>query len=672
MVALRLYLRAKPILWRALICWALGSILLVNDEVNSFDARFQIRGARPANTDIVIITLHPDEVNNNNALRGRLSTWKDVVDFTDSYYWDPMTWKNLLGKVLGQKPRSVGVSLYFPEGLSKGGISQADLPLFRDKRIVWATPSTGGDRSTVPLFANATMSNTGSFDLLRDEDGVIRRFYPGLPGLSHLAEKVAKQDLSGASPKIINYQGGNHSWTEFTLSEVLDPGFPKDALFGKIVIIGSATDSNAQYLTPFGATHRANIMAHITDNLLEHRWIHRAPTPFYILALFFLLFISVFVLIQYPQAVAGALFVWLGTMLAALSIWIFDSYCVWIPVFSPLVQMAATWTVFLGYQANKFERKNNELRQEQRASLELEQLKNNFVSLISHDLKTPIAKIQGVTDRMIFENPETPFKEDLGLLRQYSEELNRYIKSILKVLQVESREFRLSLEVGDINEMIETAIDPLIPLASLKEIKIEKKLDPLFSFEGDFNLLREVVMNVVENAIKYSPAGSLVQIRSFEVDDSIFIEVKDQGPGIPKDEINEVWRKFVRGKDQDLKTKGTGLGLYLVKYFIELHGGSVSLESEVGKGTAITLQLPLETAVVSKNVAAEHLAAENVNLGTAYLASENLGTAYLGSENLGTDKSGTKNLEPTKSGNQASGGNHVAQFDAAKDLSTYS
>lgn len=602
MLALRLYLRAKPILWRALICWALGSILILNDEVNSFDARFQIRGSRPANTDIVIITLHPDEINNNNALRGRLSTWRDVVDFTDSYYWDPLTWKNLLSKVLAQKPRSVGVSLYFPDSLSRGGLQSGDLDIFRDKRIIWSTPSSTGDRSMLPLFANSFGTNIGSYDLLRDEDGVIRRFYPGPPGRTHIAEKIAKEDLTSNAPKIINYQGGSQTWSEFTLSEVLDNNFPKDALFGKIVIIGSASDSNAQYLTPFGATHRANIIAHITDNLLEHRWIHRAPTLLYVAALLFLLFISVFVLIQYPQAVAGALLAWLGTMLAALSVWIFDSYCVWIPVFSPLVQMAATWTVFLGYQANKFERKNYELRQEQRASTELEQLKNNFVSLISHDLKTPIAKIQGVTDRMLFEHPETPFKSDLGLLRQYSEELNRYIKSILKVLQVESREFRLSLEVGDINEMIETATEPLIPLAKAKEIEITKHLEPLFSFEGDFNLLKEVVMNVVENAIKYSPKGSRVQIRSFEAGDAIYIEVKDSGPGIPKDELPNVWRKFVRGKDQDLKTKGTGLGLYLVKYFIELHGGSVDLQSEVGKGTTITLSLPLETETLPNSL----------------------------------------------------------------------
>lgn len=594
-MALRLYLRAKPILWRALICWALGSILLLNDEVNSFDARFQIRGQRPVSDKIVIITIHPDEVNNNNALRGRLSSWKDVIDFTDSYYWDPVVWRNLLTKVLKQKPRSVGVTFYFPEGLSRGELQPSDYLLFKDPRIIWATPSVNGDRSTIPLFANPTMSNTGSFELLRDEDGIIRRFNPGLPGRTHLTEKMAGQELASNLPKIINYQGGSGAWPEYTLSEVIGTNFPKDAFLGKIVIIGSVIDSNAQYLTPFGSTHRANVMAQITDNLLEHRWIFRASTPFYVLALLFLLFISVFILIQYPQAVAGALLVWIATTTTALSIWIFDSYNVWIPVFSPLVQMAATWTVFLGYQANKFERKNYELRQEQRAATELEHLKNNFVSLISHDLKTPIAKIQAVADRMIFDHPDTPFKDDLGLLRQYSEELNRYIRSILKVLQVESREFRLSLEVGDINEMIETAVTPLLPLANDKQIKIEKNLEPLFSYEGDFNLLREVVMNVAENAIKYSAPNGNIRIKSYEIDDAIYIQVIDQGPGIPAEEIPRVMQKFVRGKGQDLKTKGTGLGLYLVKYFIELHGGSVHIESAVGQGTTVTLKLPLET-----------------------------------------------------------------------------
>jgi signal transduction histidine kinase len=225
---------------------------------------------------------------------------------------------------------------------------------------------------------------------------------------------------------------------------------------------------------------------------------------------------------------------------------------------------------------------------------ELEQLKNNFVSLISHDLKTPIAKIQAIVDRLLNDSATLNFQGDLKSLRLSSDELNRYIQSILKVLRVESRDFQLNKEVGDINETVQEAIEQLTPLASEKGIQIESNLEPMFSIEVDFTLMREVLINLLENAIKYTPVGGKIQIASHEVAEKVWIEVQDTGEGIPAVEIANVWGKFVRGKDQDHKTKGTGLGLYLVKYFIELHGGEVFLESELGKGTKVSFSLPLE------------------------------------------------------------------------------
>ncbi|MGZ5279582.1 MAG: sensor histidine kinase, partial [Pseudobdellovibrionaceae bacterium] len=221
-------------------------------------------------------------------------------------------------------------------------------------------------------------------------------------------------------------------------------------------------------------------------------------------------------------------------------------------------------------------------------------LKNNFVSLISHDLKTPIAKIQAIVDRLLNDTGTMAFNGDLKSLRLSSDELNRYIQSILKVLRVESRDFQLNKEVGDINETIQEAIDQLTPLANEKQIRIQATLEPMFSIEADFTLMREVLINLLENAIKYTPVNGSIQISSHEVGSKIWIEVQDTGEGIPANEVANVWGKFVRGKDQDLKTKGTGLGLYLVKYFIELHGGEVFLESAIGKGTKVSFSLPLE------------------------------------------------------------------------------
>jgi signal transduction histidine kinase len=278
---------------------------------------------------------------------------------------------------------------------------------------------------------------------------------------------------------------------------------------------------------------------------------------------------AVFIITTYPQSVALFFILWIATLLAAISAWVFDSFYFWSPAFAPFVLLATTWTIFIGYQATKIERRNFALQQEQQYLAELEQLKNNFVSLISHDLKTPIAKIQAVVDRlMTHEHHDSELQTDLRSLRTYGDELNRYIQSILKVLRVESREFKIHKEVADINEVIEEALLSLRPLAREKEI---------------------------ENAIKYTPPQGHIEVISHESEDSVHVIVKDTGDGIKPEDLDKVWGKFTRGSDQDMKTKGHGLGLYLVKYFIELHGGKAAMESKVGQGTTVSFTLPLES-----------------------------------------------------------------------------
>ncbi|NUN07229.1 MAG: histidine kinase, partial [Bdellovibrio sp.] len=243
----------------------------------------------------------------------------------------------------------------------------------------------------------------------------------------------------------------------------------------------------------------------------------------------------------------------------------------------------------------KIEQKNFHLQQEQEYLQELERLKNNFVSLISHDLKTPIAKIQAIVDRLLTQHQDPDLNQDLRSLRLYGDELNRYIQSILKVLRVESRDFKIHTEVGDINEVIEEALHTLRPLAREKNVAIHTALEPMFSLEFDTTLIKEVIINLVENAIKYTPPGGRIEVISEESEDHVHVIVKDTGEGIKPEDLEKVWGKFTRGSDQDLKSKGTGLGLYLVKYFIELHGGKVRMESSLGQGTTVAFTLPLDT-----------------------------------------------------------------------------
>jgi len=117
----------------------------------------------------------------------------------------------------------------------------------------------------------------------------------------------------------------------------------------------------------------------------------------------------------------------------------------------------------------------------------------------------------------------------------------------------------------------------------------------MFSIEMDSLMIQEVVLNLIENAVKYTPNDGHILVQTNEVDDKAIFSVKDNGPGISKTDQDHIFEKFYRGQAHLSQIKGTGLGLFLVKYFIELHGGEVFLESEVNKGTRVGFTLPLQT-----------------------------------------------------------------------------
>lgn len=589
--------RRRGLLLRILLCWTIGCMALTADESTTYDRRFNLRGEQKARKDVVVLTLYPSDFLHAYDVRtNSLANIGDITDFTDSFFWERHTWMRLLSRILADQPRSVGVALWFGDNIGEVKLTPDEKSVLQDPRVFWSTSINNMERMLTPSFAREDLSNIGSGDLRRDEDGVVRRVFPTPDRIEvrHLVEKLTGKPLpSKQAGLVINYRGSPRLFTHYTLGDVFNDEIPPGAFRDKIVVIGAESGSSPHFLTPVGSLSRAEILAQVLDNHLANRWIKRLPFFTYAAGLLLLAIFAVFLITTYPQSVVLLFFLWIGTLWAALSAWIFDSFAIWIPAFSPFVMLAATWIIFVGYQATRIERLNAKLQQEQRYLQELEQLKNNFVSLISHDLKTPIAKIQAVLSRLKSQHPDETLARDLQSLHDSSEELNKYIQSILKVLRVESRDFKLNREVADINEVIEEALAQLRPLAAEKRISIRSELEPMFSSEFDVTLIKEVVVNLIENGIKYTPPGGQILIRSTEADDQIRVEIKDTGQGIASEEIDKVWQKFVRGKDQDLKTKGTGLGLYLVKYFIELHGGRVHLESELGKGSTVSFTLPL-------------------------------------------------------------------------------
>ena len=154
----------------------------------------------------------------------------------------------------------------------------------------------------------------------------------------------------------------------------------------------------------------------------------------------------------------------------------------------------------------------------------------------------------------------------------------------------------------DINFLIEEIANELQPLANEKQIALILDLAPLFPIDGDLQLVKEVFLNLIQNAIQYGKPKSQVFIEAVEQDNFIKVKISDQGVGISKDEIPFLFDKFYRGKNSSISQQGSGLGLYLVKYFIELHEGRIHIESVLDKGTTVTVWLPIEqTAPLADN-----------------------------------------------------------------------
>jgi signal transduction histidine kinase len=594
--------RTKSFWMRALLCWVIGAALLVNDEHANYDLRLQIRGPRPATAGVVIVDISEKDWVGLAPDRNVLRPLKEVMNFTDGFFWHAATWNHLLSRVLEAEPAVVGVTFYFGDNIRLPSLTSEMRATFDDPRIIWGAELDSTGRVVTPVFAGTFNANVGLKTLRADDDGSVRRFATSLIQVPHIAVRMAEiadPSLSTYAASnyqastLINYIGGASSFTVVNFRDVLEGRIKPELFRNHVVVVGSLSNTTDQVQTPLGRMSRVEVIANTTDNILSRATVQRLPNWIYLMTLALLIGASIWVLLTYPQAVALVIFIMASIVWSSASAWAFDSLHFWVPVLSPLLQIMITYIVFLSYQLALNEQRAWRLVQERKYTYEIEQLKSNFVSMMSHDLKTPIAKIQAICDRLLTAAPQHEFATDLRSLRRSSDDLHRYIQSILQVTRIEAKDFKVTKEVTDINDDIEKVVARLKPLAAEKNIVITTDLEPMFSIEADPHLIQEVIHNLVENAIKYTPALGRVTVSSQEKDDNVVVVVEDTGPGIAPEDQKDIWGKFTRGRQVSADIKGTGLGLYLVKYFIELHGGSVFVESQPARGTRIGFQIPI-------------------------------------------------------------------------------
>lgn len=592
---------AKGLWFRVLFCWALGSTIPFFDEADTYDLRFHLRGTQPAAQEIVIV--HFDQSDWNAYHGPSINYLRAIKEFaipSDSFFWKADTWNLLLGNMLAQEPKAIGVTFFFSQQLPSIDSRHANL---YDPRVLWTGQLDSEGRPVMPLAANTYGYNVALTELREDEDRTVRRFSAPVGPLPQMSLKLLEsarmsdpQRLNSflGETRLINFRGGRNVFRSISALDVLrghiPPGFFKD----KLVVIGSSSLPSHQFQTPVGRLSRAELIAQVTDNMLKERWITRVNPWLSSIYILLILLIAVALLTTYPQTVGFVFLLWLGLVTTAFSLWIFDSFYLWVPAISPLITLLFAYVILIGYQLAVKENQTWRLQQEKQLLSELDQLRNNFVSLISHDLKTPIAKIQAICDRLLAGQVPEEVRDGLGSLRKESVELHRYIQSILQLSRLESNSVQLRKEATDLNEVVEKVVDQLGALAADKRQDLHVDLEPMFSIEVDSLLIQEVVMNLVENAIKYTPNDGKIEVQTQEVDDKVIFAVRDSGPGIPAKDREHIFEKFFRGQAVQSNIKGTGLGLFLVKYFVELHGGEVFLESDIGKGTRVGFTLPLQ------------------------------------------------------------------------------
>ncbi len=289
-------------------------------------------------------------------------------------------------------------------------------------------------------------------------------------------------------------------------------------------------------------------------------------------------------------AVANLGAVWLG-----VAYWWFVNAEIWYPVITPLaiqIPVAYVGAVLWKYiDAQRLEAEHEHLK-------EINRIKSQFVSHVSHELKTPLTSIRGLVDNMT-----SGFAGEIGVkqrdylsrIRANADRLTRMISDLLDVSRIESGALQLYRTQVNLCSLIQDCLAQFQIQAGARGISLEIACaDRTTSVWLDHDRLTQIVINLVDNAIKHTPAGGSITVMVGREDPGrVFVTVTDTGEGIPPEYLDTLFEPFSRASRRKGYEKGLGLGLSIVKYLIDLHGGTISVASEVGKGTAFRVVLPV-------------------------------------------------------------------------------
>ncbi len=232
---------------------------------------------------------------------------------------------------------------------------------------------------------------------------------------------------------------------------------------------------------------------------------------------------------------------------------------------------------------------------------EVEAMRRDFVANVSHELRTPLTSIHGYAETLAeddLEDKETVYRF-LSIIENESARMTRLINDLLDLEKLESGEAPFSKEDVELGEVVKYVMRIVEPLASEKDVCVDGDMEAGIFVEGDFDRLVQLLLNLIDNAVKYTSAKEHgpreIWLRAYAHNNYAMIEVEDTGVGIPEDSLKHIFERFYRvDKARSRKMGGTGLGLAITRFIVEKHGGTISLDSEYGTGTILKVRLPLK------------------------------------------------------------------------------